>query len=830
MSNSTCPNAPLVPVVSGGVTDGYDDSDATSQRQQQLVPLVSGTQGDGGPGLNADAHSSSCGRADQGSFDSAAVGSTDLSLATATDSKSKKPGRKRKQKRGRKKKDAQTAPGEAVVAPNSEARGPNGKAKPTQGRPRKSGRDHPVKEEEQASAQARRILPNRDLKVKDEVTSIEVGAKDYSRSTGCRESEPSMYDIDYRKVKRASQQERASPTEVEVGASQLLPSNQLSEAAAGRNIDGSAEHASQSSNPPPSITNPSGLPESSSKSVRFSLGRNAICDSQPTIKRPRLSEGCIPDATPIKLSYGNDFYGYDALYSGWMKNGEPNGPGTLRFNGVVLKGGFGDQKYDVIIKGTFSEGLLTHGRESTASGVFLYKGDYECWEADGEVSFCRHGSGKLSEKWYEPENCMEYHGQFRNDNMDGQGKMTMNGDVFEGTFYPSLCDVQYLIPFAGTRKLPDGSTQHGNFILNGGYCFKVVDICFESGMVLFLRDDGSRCSEISIDDVFKGGHSTENIIDDLIEGNREGVPDEWRDTFELLECVRLRRLSNPDATFSGEDSANSFDAYSVARSCLDYFDAFLRIYKSLRAKSDELNLIEILKVDDDIEAFKKDCESNSLARTCSIVTNMDMKCADFFNYLRYSGTVSEELMCTYDGTIGEDLYQMCGHGTITYAQNVDGYQQYEGSLDEGWLGQGTLTLTDGTKYSGEFLELDYNWICGTKYEKMDHKHVEMYGFLGRMCKSFVGKCILPIGGTREGFFRLVDPEKTDVLRSHEGEALLREGWEQSSEGGFHNLQFEEWVEHHSLWLNELKVQSTTPLVLRDKDDKRDDDCEEGSNT
>ncbi|EJK58790.1 hypothetical protein THAOC_21055, partial [Thalassiosira oceanica] len=65
---------------------------------------------------------------------------------------------------------------------------------------------------------------------------------------------------------------------------------------------------------------------------------------------------------------------------------------------------------------------------------------------------------------------------------------------------------------------------------------------------------------------------------------------------------------------------------------------------------------------------------------------------------------------------------------------------------------------------------------------------------------------------------------------HEGETLLRQGWEQSSEGGFHNLQFEEWVEHHFLWLNELKVQSTTPLVLSDKDDKRDDDCEEGSNT
>mmetsp|Transcript_14166 Transcript_14166/g.33137 ORF Transcript_14166/g.33137 Transcript_14166/m.33137 type:complete len:915 (+) Transcript_14166:342-3086(+) len=914
MSNSTCPNAPLVPVVSGGATDGYDDSDATSQWQQQLVPLVSGTQGDGGPGLNADAHSSSCGRADQVS-----------ALATATGSKSKKPGRKRKQKRGRKKKDAQTAaPGEAVVAPDSEARGPDGKSKPRRGRPRKSDQNHPV--EEQASARVQRKLPNRNVKVEEEVTSIKVGAKDYSRSTGSREDKLSAYDIKYdRRGKRASQQERASPTEVEVGASQLLPSNQLSEAAAGLNIDGSAEHASQSSNPPPLITNPSGLPESSSKSVRFSLGRNEICDSQPTTKRPRLSEGRIPDATPIKLCYGDDFYGYDALYSGWTKNGNPDGPGTLRFIGVVLKGGFGDQKYDVIIKGNFCEGLLTHGRESTASGVLLYEGDYECWEADGVVSFCRHGSGKLSEKWYEPENCMEYDGQFRNHTMDGQGKMTMNGNVFEGTFFPSLCDGWHFRPFAGTRKLPDGSKQHGNFLLTGGYCFKVVDICFESGMVLFLRDDGSRGLEISIDDVFKGngglreednGHSTENSIDDLSEGNGEGVPDEWRNTFELLECVRLRRLSNPNATFSGEDvglqSANSFDAFSIARSCLNYFDAFLRIYKSLRAKSDELNLIEILNIDDDIEAFKKDCENNSLARSCSIVTNKDMKSADFFKFeiggnpsnydLRYSGathggqpcgqgvlievsnsflsrknmlhvtvlrgnfslyegriveryrrpkfvvksgrlvrsvigqgTVSEELICTYDGTIGENLYRMCGHGTITYPQNVDGYRQYEGSLDEGWLGQGTLTLTDGTKYSGEFLELDgdYDWIRGTKYHEMDHKHRAMYGedgHLGRMYKSFFGKCILPKGGTREGLFRLVDLEMRNVLRSHEGETLLRQGWEQSSEGGFHNLQFEEWVEHHFLWLNELKVQSTTPLVLSDKDDKRDDDCEEGSNT
>jgi len=185
------------------------------------------------------------------------------------------------------------------------------------------------------------------------------------------------------------------------------------------------------------------------------------------------------------------------------------------------------------------------------------------------------------------------------------------------------------------------------------------------------------------------------------------------------------------------------------------------------------------------------------------------------------GNVSEELICTYDGTIGEDLYRMRGHGTITYPQNVDGYRQYEGSLDGGWFGQGTLTLTDGTKYSGEFLESDYDLTRGTYHEMCE----EMYGedgYLGCIYKSFFGKCILPKGGTREGLFRLVGPEMRNVLRSHEGEAFLREGWEQSAEFGRHNLQFEEWVENHSLLLNELKVQSTTPLVLRDKDDKRDE--------
>jgi len=90
----------------------------------------------------------------------------------------------------------------------------------------------------------------------------------------------------------------------------------------------------------------------------------------------------------------------------------------------------------------------------------------------------------------------------------------------------------------------------------------------------------------------------------------------------------------------------------------------------------------------------------------------DVKSGRLVRFVIGQGNVSEELICTYDGTIGEDLYQMRGHGTITYPQNVNGYRQYVGSLYEGWSGQGMLTLTDGTKYWGEFLEFgdDYDWI------------------------------------------------------------------------------------------------------------------------
>ena len=39
--------------------------------------------------------------------------------------------------------------------------------------------------------------------------------------------------------------------------------------------------------------------------------------------------------------------------------------------------------------------------------------------------------------------------------------------------------------------------------------------------------------------------SLEKSIDDVFKGNVQGVPDEWRHAFEIVECERLRRLSHP---------------------------------------------------------------------------------------------------------------------------------------------------------------------------------------------------------------------------------------------------------------------------------------------
>ena len=105
-----------------------------------------------------------------------------------------------------------------------------------------------------------------------------------------------------------------------------------------------------------------------------------------------------------------------------------------------------------------------------------------------------HGSGRMAVKYCTellPGPIMidytDYRGQFRAGEPDGRGRMRVNADVFEGTFYPSLSYGEYLIPFVGTRTLADGSTQDGTFILARGCCYKITDVCFESGFIMMSR-------------------------------------------------------------------------------------------------------------------------------------------------------------------------------------------------------------------------------------------------------------------------------------------------------------------------------------------------------
>ena len=59
-------------------------------------------------------------------------------------------------------------------------------------------------------------------------------------------------------------------------------------------------------------------------------------------------------------------------------------------------------------------------------------------------------------------------------------------------------------------------------------------------------------------------------------------------------------------------------------------------------------------------------EGRIVQRNCR--QKFDVKSGRLVRFVIGQGNVSEELICTYDGTIGEDLYQMRGHGTITYPQ------------------------------------------------------------------------------------------------------------------------------------------------------------------
>ena len=211
-----------------------------------------------------------------------------------------------------------------------------------------------------------------------------------------------------------------------------------------------------------------------------------------------------------------------------------------------------------------------------------------------------------------------------------------------------------------------------------------------------------------------------------------------------------------------------------------YFDTFLKVYETLRKKSDELNLVQIMNIDkDDINTFKEECKNTKLPRTCKIVTNMPYDSfghqfirpenADADDEL-YSGATEDDEPCGWGVLIRFDfgtctvlkgvfcqrprrgmyssklqlafsghwshlafgggnvetlsdlmyddfVYYSDGHGTINYLHNEDGYREYVGEVSSplgshcedncvGLIseGFGTLTLTDGTQYSGRFVQ------------------------------------------------------------------------------------------------------------------------------
>ncbi|EJK72660.1 hypothetical protein THAOC_05790 [Thalassiosira oceanica] len=131
---------------------------------------------------------------------------------------------------------------------------------------------------------------------------------------------------------------------------------------------------------------------------------------------------------------------------------------------------------------------------------------------------------------------------------------------------PSLSDVpyslsgkMYLIPFAGTHTLADGSTQDGAFILARGLCYKITDLCFESGFIIvsqfFLkvsRRADSEPFEYTTKTSADGPNRDDGMclvesIAEVFKGNVNGVPEEWCVMFEILECERLQRLRDLSA-------------------------------------------------------------------------------------------------------------------------------------------------------------------------------------------------------------------------------------------------------------------------------------------
>ncbi|EJK51983.1 hypothetical protein THAOC_28792, partial [Thalassiosira oceanica] len=504
------------------------------------------------------------GRPDADDQDSSSAGAATSLVAVDTAQKKRGSGRRKKKKRGPKTgKPGSTAASQDTQSGSSGTIRPNSQG--TASGKSKRGRGRP---------------PSRDgtLELKDPVPKRRQLP---NRGIKTKEKIGSIRDT----AANPSRSEGRQSTDVSDSRSRYSSSYLSTKSAEGTGVEGTAsQHESVVC---------AALPEQEkTKSVSFSSNNNGPPASagnprQSSTRWPRLSGGRVSEVVSIPLEYGDGYDLNGALYSGRVENDKPNGRGKLRFEGVVLYGCHGGKKYDVIINRLGMAG--------------------------------------------EP---------------DGRGKMHSNADKFQGTFYPSLSDEpysssgeMYLIPFVGTRTLADGSTQDGAFILARGLCYKITDVCFESGFIILSRfclkvsrQADSETFEYTTKTPVDGPNrddfmlSLVKSIAEVFKGNANGVPEEWRDTFEILECERLQRLRKLSAASSHDGCVHldSFDVFSIAKSGIDYYTTLLRVYDYLRKKSDELNSSGIINIEDDIKAFREDYEDTELSsRSCHIVTNME---------------------------------------------------------------------------------------------------------------------------------------------------------------------------------------------------------------
>ena len=229
--------------------------------------------------------------------------------------------------------------------------------------------------------------------------------------------------------------------------------------------------------------------------------------------------------------------------------------------------------------------------------------------------------------------------------------------------------------------------------------------------------------------------------------------------------------------------------------------------------------------------------------------------------------------CTYTCPFDFD-WNPSGSGTIHFEPNVDGYSVYTGYINtncqgdqdwcQQWHGEGTLTLTNGTMYHGQFLRKStdrnsplrdgiyayddaiFQSMLPVKYDKL--RFISMFvevhrkRLLHKLSVPFVGVFTLPSGETRVGEFRLVCPFMRKVVSgvfgSREQNNFVRNNYwgytrhlrdpESEPRGVFKLWTIEKYGRHKYqqtcerwvlgqflLLLDQLKTNSTTPSRVID---------------